>query len=123
FDVDIKKVFVAGEDINQDFISQLKKGLDKEYKLIDIQIKGMSDEMINEYLIPLSLQFKKAVEPSDPSTINLLPAFLVDQYREKRLRLQVWGATLTFTLFTWVTFLAVIAVYLLLSQQIMSEKS
>ncbi len=117
FDVNLKKIFIAGDISESDLIDELTQAFGIHPSKIDLEIKGLKTEMLNEYLIPISLQHKKAVMPADPSTVNLLPAFLVERYTDKRLSVQVWGATLTLTLFIWISFLIVLASFLILSQQ------
>lgn len=121
FDVDIKKIYIAGDLLGSGITSELEEIFKVVPSSIEINIEGLESKMFNEYLIPISLQFKKAFEPSDPRTVNLLPDFLVNRYKQKRVSIQVWGVTLTITLFIWSSFLLVLTMFLFLNQQYSSD--
>ena len=116
FDVKIKKIYVAGDLTDSLIEDGFLKELSAEVVMIDINIQGLDKKMLNEYLIPISLQSKVPSEPADPSTINLLPASFVNRYKDKTMAIQVWGVTLTITLFVWVSFLLVLGSFLFISQ-------
>ncbi|OGM22349.1 hypothetical protein A2863_02075 [Candidatus Woesebacteria bacterium RIFCSPHIGHO2_01_FULL_38_9b] len=105
--------------------SSLPQKLSEQFKLKVTPIKPgiMGDEkIIQEYAIPLSQQLQEPAEPSDPASLNLLPGGLVERYKHENLRLQVWGLTLTVTLFVWTSFLITLGAYLWMMQQLNEMK-
>ncbi len=116
-EVVVEKVLVGGGEANEDLVQKLTS-LKLPIEKIQTQVAGLSTQEQEEYLIPLSMQLTDPSEPSDPSTLNLLPAFLVEKYKNERTKLQVWSLTLTVTLFVWVAFLVSLGGYLFISQQI-----
>lgn len=123
FGIDVKKIFIAGDLAESKLTDSLNQVFGVVPVKMNLDIQSLKKEMLNEYLIPISLQFKQTFEPSDPRTVNLLPSFLVDRYKDKRRSIQVWGVTLTTTLFVWVSFLLVLTTFLFLSQQYNSENA
>ena len=122
-DVAVTTLSLGGTQINEELVQKLSNQLKLQGSTIRPKVGGIEEGKLQEYLIPLSMQFAEPAEPSDPNSLNLLPFALVEKYRNERLRLQVWGLTLTITLFTWISFLITLAAYLFMVQNINSLKS
>ena len=121
-EISVEKVLVGGGEANEDLLQKLTPTLKLPIEKIVPLVKGLNDREQQEYLIPLSMQLTDPAEPSDPSSLNLLPAPLVEKYKRERTKLQVWSLTLTITLFVWIAFLVSIGGYLFISQQISDLK-
>ena len=121
--IKITKLLVGGVNIDKSLIEKLSKSFGLKVELLSKSIKGLKEEEIQKYLIPISSQLQEPAEPADPFSLNLLPADLVDKYKRKKLKLQVWGLTLTVTLFVSISFLLTLGVYIFITQQISVFKS
>jgi hypothetical protein len=119
----ITKLLVGGVHIDKRFIENLSKSFGLEVELLSKGVKGLKEEEIQKYLIPISSQLQEPAEPADPFSLNLLPAKLVDTYKKKKLKLQIWTLTLTITLFVSMSFLVTLGVYIFITQQISDFKS
>jgi DNA-binding ferritin-like protein (Dps family) len=122
-EIKISKLIVGGVNIDKNLIGRLSESFKIKVKLLSRGIKGLKEEEIQNYLIPISSQLQEPAEPVDPFSLNLLPAKLVDKYKSKKLKLQVWGLMLTITLFVSISFLLTLGVYLFITQQITDFKS
>lgn len=116
------KVFIGGIEADEVLQKELQKNINKDVGFLKLDISGLSEVQLQEYLIPITMQLKDLTEPSDPFTLNLLPNLLVDKYKKARLKLQIWSLTLTITLFVWISFLITLGAYLLLMQQVSDLK-
>lgn len=116
--IKIKKIEVGGLEITGELLEQLGAGTKLPIEWIKANVAGISAEQIQEYLIPISLQYKDPAEPMNETTVNLLPPKWVKLYHHKRLKVQVWSLSLIASLVIWGCFLAVLGVYLLLDRQI-----
>ncbi|KKR30634.1 MAG: Type IV pilus assembly protein PilM [Candidatus Woesebacteria bacterium GW2011_GWA1_39_8] len=121
-EVQIKTLSLGGTQITEELVARLTDQLKLQFLLIQPEVSGIEKAKLQEYLIPLSMQLSEPAEPSDPNSLNLLPFSLVEKYKKERLRLQVWGLTLTITLFTWISFLITLGAYLFMVQNINSLK-
>lgn len=121
-DVKVEEILIGGEGIKQDF-EKISAFLKRKVRMIDPKLDGIGSEEIQKNLIPISLQFEEAEQPADPTTLNLLPASLVDKYKFERIKIQVWSLTLTITLFVWLSFLVTLGSYLIMSQNINDLKA
>jgi DNA-binding ferritin-like protein (Dps family) len=121
--IKITKLMVGGVNIDKSLIEKLSKSFGLRAELLSKSIKGLKEEEIQKYLIPISSQLQEPAEPADPFSLNLLPANLVDKYKRKKLKLQVWGLTLTITLFVSILFLLTLGIYIFMTQQISDFKS
>lgn len=83
---------------------------------IDVNLDGIPNNEIQNYLIPLSMQKIEPSEPKDPYSINLLPDKLVVKYENKRLKLRLWSLLLSITLFVWVCLFTALGVYVYFGQ-------
>lgn len=113
----VKKVYLGGLGLDANISTHFKNSLGITPELLEQKISGFDDAQIQEYLIPLSLQFKEPTEPADETTINLLPQELVDEYKKKRQHVQVWGLLMMVTLILWSTTLAATGTYMYITQQ------
>jgi hypothetical protein len=113
---------LGGTELTEEIVSRLTDQLKIQFSLMKPQVSGIEEAKLQEYLVPLSMQFAEPAEPSDPKSLNLLPNSLVDKYKRERLRLQVWGLTLTITLFTSISFLVTLGTYLFMVQNINNLK-
>ncbi|MBN1168626.1 pilus assembly protein PilM [Candidatus Woesebacteria bacterium] len=117
-DIKIENVLIGGFGIDQVLIDALSKGLKKEIKILNIKVGGISNEDTQNYLIPLSLQFKPPSEPADENTVNLLPKSIIDEYKKKHDALRYWSLLMLLTFVVWSSFLATLGVYIYFLQQI-----
>jgi hypothetical protein len=122
-DLELKSLSVAGPEIAQEVYTELSKLLKLNVEWLTIPFKGFAPNQIQEYLIPLSLQLKDPAEPADENSINLLPPKWVNQYEQKRWRVQVWGLLVVSTLISAGTLAVCIAVTLMLSTQVASYRA
>jgi len=121
-DVKVEKIYLGGAEISENLANELGKITGGEVKLIKSRISGINEKQMQEFIIPLNMQFNQWTEPSDPFSLNLLPPNLVDKYKSAKLRLQIWSLTLTITLFVWISFLVTLGAYLFMNQQISEAK-
>lgn len=121
-DTTVEKVVLAGEDIEKNS-EKTATVLKRKVIKIDPGLDNVSYEEVQKSLIPLSLQYEDAEQPADPTTLNLLPASLVDKYKFERLKIQTWSLTLTITLFVWISFFVTLASYLFMTQSINDLKA
>jgi Tfp pilus assembly protein PilN len=116
--IKIENVLIGGFGIDQVLIDALSKGLKKDVNVLSIKVGGLSDEDVQNYLIPLSLQFKPPSEPADENTINLLPKNIISEYKSKHDKLRLWTLMMVLTFVVWSSFIATLGVYLYFMQQI-----
>ena len=119
----IEKVYVGGVGIDDVLIGEINKLFGVRTSWIKPQVVGLSENETQEYLIPICMQLEGLEEPSSPMSLNLLPSELVDKYRLAKLKVQIWGFTLTVTLFVWASFLITLGAYLILMQQLGEYKT
>lgn len=116
-DTKVKKIYLGGLGLDANIGTHFKTSLGITPELLVQKVEGFDDAQIQEYLIPLSLQFKEPTEPADETTINLLPQELVDVYKKKRLHVQIWGLLMVVTLIMWSATLAATGTFMYISQQ------
>ena len=116
----VEKIEIGGLKFTQQLVENLKKNIDREVHWIQPKISGLTPEQIQQYLVPISLQFKNPVEPRDETTIILLPQVRVEKYQQIKQKKQTWSLVLIASFIIWGCFLTVLLVYLLLSQRISS---
>ena len=121
-DVKVERVLLAGEKTEQ-YLDKAASVLRKKIGMIDPGLDGVEKEEVQKNLIPISMQYEDAEQPSDPTTLNLLPEVLVDKYKLERLKIQAWSLTLTITLFVWISFFVTLGSYLFMTQVITDMKT
>ncbi len=121
-EVSVEKVLLGGEGLSQN-LEKVASFLKKETNLLSVEISGMDQLDIQKNLIPISSQLEEVEQPSSPITLNLLPNYLVEKYKFRRLKNQVWTLTLTITLFVWVCFFSTLVSYLYMTQNVRNLKS
>lgn len=122
-EVEVKNIFVGGSGVTDDLVERLKNMQNLSIKFWKPDIKGLDEAEVQQFLVPISSQLAEIAEPRDPTTLNLLPATVVEKYKHERSKLQVWSLTLTVTLFVWVSFLVTLGTYLFMAQQISALSS
>jgi hypothetical protein len=122
FDEDAEKIYISGTGIEESLVHKIQGTFNLPIEWIKREIKGLPEADVQDFMVPISLQFKETLEPADSRTINLLPVSLVEKYKNTRLNLQVWTLTLTVSLFVWLSFLVAIGAYLYLMQASSSLK-
>lgn len=120
--VKFSNIFVGGEAVTNEIFSGLKTSYKMNVSVLDPSLNGDPD-LVQKYLAPLSMLKSPIAEPSDPSTLNLLPVDLVDRYQKQKVRNQVWSLTLTITVFVWISLLVTLGAFMVLTQQSTSLKS
>lgn len=118
----IAVIYVGGMGVTDQLIQSLKESLAKNVIVFDPDIDAET-RVKHQYLVPISMLKVPFSEPSDPKTLNLLPGNLVGRYQNQKIRDQVWSLTLTVTVFVWVSLLAVLGSYMILTQQISDLKT
>jgi len=113
---------LGGDQISSEIADSLKKIVQTEVKVLDPGVLA-NKELVQKFLVPIAMLKGPVAEPSDPGTINLLPANLVEKYQNQKFRNQIWSLTLTVTVFVWISLLVTLGSYLVLSQQVYSLKS
>lgn len=121
-DIKVEKVLVGGSGVEEN-LDNIATSLEKKVQIIDPMISGLESMVVQKNLIPISMQFEDAEQPSDPSTLNLLPVNLVDKYKSRKVKNQVWSITLTITLFVWISFFMTLTAYLFMNQSISNLKA
>jgi len=116
------KIFVGGEKMNSQFIQQIKDAHRLDISILDPQINA-DHSLVQKFLVPISALRQKIATPSDPTTLNLLPAGIVEKYQKLELRTQIWSLILTVSVFVWVSLLVALGSFLILNQQIAKLKS
>lgn len=122
-DINLEKLVLSGESFDKSIVEKISKSTNLPATPIELEIENIPKNILTEYIVPVSLQTKDITAPSDPSTINLLPASLVEKYNKAKIRIQAWSLTLTMTLFVWFTFLMMAGAYFYIGQQIKSQKA
>lgn len=118
----IEKVLIGGVAFDPSLLKGLQETLQLPLNKISLNITGLSEEDIQKYLIPVSLQFIKPTPPADEETINLLPQAVVKEYEHKRLGIKLWTMMMIVTFVVWSSFFISIGTYLFLNQQIATFK-
>lgn len=87
--VKIEKILVGGINLTQNLLNNLSEKFAIKPEWIQVLLSGMTVQQLQEYMIPISLSLKKPLEPSDETTINLLPIDWAKGYEFKRLKSKV----------------------------------
>ena len=115
-DVKVENIMVGGL-IDKELPEKLARELDVKVAPLKSGLAG-NENTLQEYLILISQQLAEPAEPSDPHSLNLLPAGLVEKYKYENLKIQVWGLTLTISLFVWTSFMVTVGAYTWMLQQL-----
>src|SRR3990172_7590674 len=122
-DVKVAKLLVGGNEMTEELSKKLGSALKLSSEWLQPQLVNLESKEIQQFLIPISQQFGETAEPMDPTSVNLLPAALVDRYRVAKLKIQIWSLTLTVTLFVWISFLITLGAYLFMIESTAQLKS
>jgi len=114
----LEQILVGGVGIDQKVVDKLKATLKVPADWIRLKIGGVDPAALQEFLIAVSLGFKKATEPSDETTINLLPADWVKFYRDRRMKARIWSLGVSFSLVMLGCFWALAGSYFLVNQKL-----
>jgi len=115
----VERLFVAGAvSLDESLLESFVRKHNLEVRTFVPKIKGVSEENVQEFLIPISMQLRDIFEPASPFSINLLPKSLSEKYKKIRMKLQVWSLMLTISIFVWLSFLLSLGSYVFLSQEI-----
>lgn len=118
--VSIEQIVVGGPKMNSVIASKLKTSIGKEPLWIKPIVGGIDESSFQEYLIAISQQLKDPSEPSDETTVNLLPPELVKKYQREKTKHQIWSLSLFVTLVVWISFFTTLGVYLFIGMEIKS---
>lgn len=116
--ISIDRIEVGGLQFSQELLDGLKQTMNKPINWIQASINGLSVQQIQEYLVPISLQFKNPAEPRDETTVNLLPQKWVKYYENKKLKIQSLGLILVSSIIIWICLLAAAGAYFFLYRQV-----
>ena len=83
------KIKMGGVNLDKNVTEQVLKGLEVRLESLDLAIEGINKDNIQNYLIPILSCLQEPSEPSDPFSLNLLPAALVERYKRSKLNLQI----------------------------------
>lgn len=110
-------IAVCGNGLTQEFVNALHTKTDLPIELLRLNVTGLNDALVQDYLIALSQQFIDAEEPSNIYSINLLPPSWVMHYKNQMRDLRLWTLTLMSSVVMWTALIALLAAYVLLSQR------
>ena len=122
-EVSIQKIFVGGVPANNSFLTEISKNFKAPLEKLNFKLSGISENDIQKYIIPISLQYKAPHEPKSEETVNLLPLEIIDKYKKKRLGIQLWGLMLTVTLIVMGCLMALTGTYLYFLQRLSKYKN
>ncbi len=115
---DIQRITIGGLQISQELLNKLHAAINKPIIWIQPKVIGLDNKQIQEFLIPIALQYKDPAEPASEKTINLLPPEWVSYYQKKQLKFEVLSLLLISSLVIWGCFLLTAGTYLNLLRQI-----
>lgn len=116
-DTKIERIEIGGLELTQEIIDRLQESLGKPIHQIEVKLGGLSIDQVQEYLVPLSLQFKDPAEPRDEKTINLLPPTWVKRYQNKKTKRQLWILMIITSIFIGICFLGILGTNFWLNTQ------
>jgi len=117
-ETEIKKVQIGGIEIGKELYSGLSKNLKIPVEWMQPKIKAFDSKVLQEYMIPLSLQLKDPTEPADETSINLLPSEWVKSHRNKKFMKQLRSLVFASTLAILANFIVVLVVFILITSEI-----
>lgn len=118
--ISLQKILVGGVGVEQNMVNELSSRLNLAVESMQIAMGGLQPNELHEYLIAVSNQLKDPVEPSDETTVNLLPPSWAKHYKDKLQGFEMWTVSLISSFVVWAGFLALIVIYMLLGIQIQS---
>lgn len=113
----VQGIGVCGNGLTQDFLNVLHEKLQLPIEILKVNIAGLNDAQIQDYIIALSQQTIDPAEPADSESINLLPAIWVKHYKNQLRDWRAWTITLVGSVVIWSCLLAALATYIYLSEQ------
>ena len=116
--VEVKKIVMGGTPRDNSYIPEISNNFKKPLEKLQYKMSGLTESDLQIYTIPISLQFKDPLEPSDAKTVNLLPPGVINKYRGARFNLQVWGLMLIATFVLVGCLMALFGTYLYLMQNL-----
>jgi hypothetical protein len=122
-DASVTEITLAGVGISERLVSNIKSELKVDVNWINPKILGLTEREVQEYIVPICMQFSEPEDPLDQFSLNLLPERLVTKYKKEKGKLQIWSLTLTVTLFVWISLLLTLGSYLILNTQINDARS
>jgi len=120
--VSIEQIVVGGPKMSQVIANKLKGSIGKEPVWIKPNVTGIDANSFQEYIIAISQQLKDPAEPSDETTVNLLPPELVKKYQREKIKHQIWSLSLFVTLVVWILFFTTLGVYMFMGMEAKSLK-
>lgn len=114
----IKRITLGGSGLSKEFVDLLGQQLQLPIEQMSVNVKAASEEIKQEFLIPISLQFKDPARPADSTTINLLPPDWVAHYQKQLKGLQTWTLTLVCSIIIWAIFISVVIYYMLMATRL-----
>lgn len=118
--VSIEQIVVGGPKMSPVIASKLQQSIGKEPVWIKPNVSGIDANSFQEYIIAISQQLKDPAEPSDETTVNLLPPELVKKYQREKIKHQIWSLSLFVTLVVWISFFTTVGVYMFMGMEIKS---
>ncbi|MCS7092401.1 MAG: pilus assembly protein PilM [Patescibacteria group bacterium] len=116
-DVPVDSIKVGGNlNVKSELVLNGLSKMCPDTSYVDLSFSGLTREETQDYLIPLSMQTVEPLEPLDVHSINLLPERLLVKYKNKELRLRLWGLLLSVTFFVWICLFSALGVYFYLNQ-------
>ena len=111
-DVKVGRIVIGGVNLKQSLLTNLHQVFKVQPAWMQAQIGGLNPAQVQEFLVPISLQFKDPREPRDESTINLLPPDWAKSYATKKSKRQIRGLLLNSGAILLTIFLMILGIYL-----------
>lgn len=115
--VAIAHIYLGGQGASQEFATEIANFTKVSPTALAPAVVAEAN-VSNEYLLGISLSRKDPAEPSNETTVNLLPEMWVEHFRKNIFQLKAWTLTLTVAIVLWATFLSVVAFYMILSTRL-----
>lgn len=115
-----ERVILGGAGLSQQFINSMAEYLKLPVQLFKWQVSGMDENLVQQYLVAISLQLKDPSGPRDTATINLLPPQWEKYYRDILRNWRFWTLTLVASVAVWSCFLSVLVAYMIFGAETQS---
>jgi hypothetical protein len=120
--VKVQKIFLGGVPLDENVKKAVSSILNTPVEILKVNVAGLNENQIQDYLIPLSNQFKNPKEPQYEYTVNLLPPKWIKKYEDKRLTIQTWTLALISSIIIWSCFFSAALVFAMLTAQSISQQ-
>lgn len=119
----LSRVAVCGNGLTQEYVNSLHARVAIPVDLLHPSAIGLTDDRVQEYVIPLSQQQSDPQAPASIYTINLLPPEWVARYKKELREIKIWTTTLIGSVVFWGCLLVMLGAYIMLSEKLNSFNS